>query len=52
MWSLETLARLILDFCMARRRIEQAEGKEMMEICTRFYDPMHVDNVDDYVMLN
>jgi len=49
MWSLETLARLILDFCMARRRIEQAEGKEMMEICARYYDPMQVD---DYVMLN
>jgi hypothetical protein len=46
---METLARLILDFCMARRRIEQAEGKEMMEICARYYGVM---NVDDFVMLN
>jgi hypothetical protein len=46
---MEMLARLIVDFCMARRRMEQPDGKEMMEICSNFYDPMQVE---DYVMLN
>ena len=49
MWSIDGLAGFILNFCMARRRIEQADGKEMMEICSTYYDPMQVE---DYVMLN
>ena len=48
MWSIDGLARLILDFCMARRGMEQADGREMMVICA-YHDPMQVE---DYVMLN
>jgi len=46
MWSIDRLARFILSLC---RHIEQADGKEMMEICSTYYDPMQVE---DYVMLN
>lgn len=42
MWPMEW-ARLVFG-----PRVEQVEGREMMEICSH-YDPMEVE---DYVMLN